>query len=245
MAPRRGGKKGADTTYVKAPEPYVAIREGNLQLLCALLDADPSLMTKVRPPAGWSLLHRAAEEGQTDVCQVLLQRGANVNQRTTWGWYTPMHLALANGWKDTALFLFHGGGDVTATCKGGKDVMQYAISRGYEQVAREFYFVLQHEAEVKIALAKKEAKAQRLREQEAGAGGAQEGEEEVAGRRESEHSTGDDDDDDDDADVRAREGVLPDDPHLAPWGGVEGVVVAPPVLVDMSPRSTTSSITER
>ena len=224
MGPRRG-KKVETTTYVKAPEPYVAIREGNIQLLNALLDAEPTLLTRVRPNTGWSLLHRASEEGQTDICQVLLQRGSNVNQRTTWGWYTPMHLALANGWKDTALFLFHGGGDVSATCKSGKDVMQYAISRGYEQVAREFYFVLQHEAEVKISKAKREAKARRLLDQNAQA--AQELLAPVA-QREGPSDSGD-------------EGA-----DAQPWGGAEGtVVVAPAESLDASPRSATSSITER
>ena len=47
--------------------------------------------------SGWSLLHRAAETGQTETCQLLLINGANINSRTALGWYTPLHVCLANG----------------------------------------------------------------------------------------------------------------------------------------------------
>jgi len=28
--------------------------------------------------------------------------GAKINEKSVWGWYTPFHLALANGWEETA-----------------------------------------------------------------------------------------------------------------------------------------------
>jgi hypothetical protein len=136
-------------------EPFTLIKEGNIELLLNLIDSEPTVLTTVRYPSGWSLLHRAAEEGQTDICQLLLQRGMNVNIKTVWGWFTPLHLALGQGWKETALFLCHAGGDIYTKSKCQKNVMEYAIHRGYDVVAKEFYFILQHEREVKISQERK------------------------------------------------------------------------------------------
>jgi ankyrin repeat protein len=54
---------------------------------------------------GWSLLHRAAETGQTDICQILIEQGANVNSKTIRGWFSPLHLALSAGYIETAKLL--------------------------------------------------------------------------------------------------------------------------------------------
>ena len=153
---RRANKKVIDIT--KNPEPGIAVREGNVNMLLTFIRDDPKIVQKKRCPAGWTLLHRAAELGQTDICQVLLQYGASVHDRTTWGWFTPLHLALGNGWKETSLFLLHAGADITKKAKCQKDVIQYATHRGFETVAKEFYFIVQYEREVRISHANKKAK---------------------------------------------------------------------------------------
>ena len=158
----RKAKKVVDIT--KNPEPGVAIREGNVNLLLTFIRDDPKIVQKRRYPSGWTLLHRAAELGQTDICQVLLQYGASVHERTTWGWFTPLHLALGNGWKETSLFLMHAGADLTKQSKCQKDAIQYATHRGFETVAKEFYFIVQYEREVKISQANKKAK-ERIKQQ--------------------------------------------------------------------------------
>jgi ankyrin repeat protein len=37
---------------------------------------------KCRGGSGWSLLHRAAEQGQIEICEVLLHFGAKIDDRT-------------------------------------------------------------------------------------------------------------------------------------------------------------------
>lgn len=44
--------------------------------------------------SGWTLLHRAAEMGRADIVTLLLEHGADPNQYSTWGWQTPLHMAL-------------------------------------------------------------------------------------------------------------------------------------------------------
>lgn len=65
----------------KKIDPFIAVREGNVRDLVKCiehgLDADT-----YRCSSGWSLLHRAAENGHTDICQLLLEAGAKINARS-------------------------------------------------------------------------------------------------------------------------------------------------------------------
>ena len=88
--------------------------------------------------SGFQLLHRAAACGQTDMCEILLDQGADVNARTVRGWYTPFHLALANGWTDTAMFLIQRGADRWKHSKSKEDPYEYAAKRGFRKVAEDF-----------------------------------------------------------------------------------------------------------
>ena len=130
---------------------FSAIREGNRHLLEEYISTDPKLVKLVKFPAGWSLLHRAAEEGQTDICQVLYENGANINLRTTWGWFTPLHLALSNGWIDTAWFLYSVGADSNMRSKCKRTPVEYATFRGFQELANEFHFKLLYEKELEIS----------------------------------------------------------------------------------------------
>jgi ankyrin repeat protein len=44
--------------------------------------------------SGWTLLHRAAELGRDDIINILIDYGADPNIYSTWGWQTPLHMAL-------------------------------------------------------------------------------------------------------------------------------------------------------
>jgi hypothetical protein len=96
--------KRSKKVYETKHDPFRAAHVGDVNLLRHLLDRDGG-MNKTRW-SGWSLLHRAAESGQTEICEVLLKEyGADVNVRSTRGWHTPLHLSLANGFLETSLLL--------------------------------------------------------------------------------------------------------------------------------------------
>lgn len=79
--------------------------------------------------SGFAALHKAAAQGFTDICEVLIEYGAEVNMRTTRGWYTPMHLAAGNGYFETAMLLFEKGANMKLPNKAGEDPFQYSSKR--------------------------------------------------------------------------------------------------------------------
>lgn len=88
--------------------------------------------------SGWSLLHRAAELGNIEICRILLDAGADINIRSVWGWHTPLHLALGNGWLECALFLWENGASVKIQNKSKVVPIAYGLQRGYGLASREF-----------------------------------------------------------------------------------------------------------
>ena len=88
--------------------------------------------------SGWTLLHRAAELGNIEICKILIEGGADINIRSVWGWYTPLHLALGNGWLECALFLWERGAKNQLVNKNKLVPTAYGIQRGYVVASREF-----------------------------------------------------------------------------------------------------------
>jgi len=75
---------------------FIFVREGKIDKVLEYLEEEGKSASKARW-SGWTLLHRAAERGHTQLCEILLDAGAKVNARTAMGWYTPLHVCLANG----------------------------------------------------------------------------------------------------------------------------------------------------
>jgi ankyrin repeat protein len=119
-------KAGAHTRY-DLPGVLPILRNRTAEL-AALLDADPSLLTRRYPELdcgasggrllllrGATLLHVAAEYGFFDAAQLLLDRGADVNARGDYG-QTPVFHALTH-WNganpEVAQLLIDRGADLT------------------------------------------------------------------------------------------------------------------------------------
>eukprot|EP01038_Epipyxis_sp_PR26KG_P013715 gene13715-18397_t len=135
------------------PDMFLTISQGDIIALIKWLDSlekqkssndDATNHSKVtalinKPRwSGFTLLHRAASCGQTDMCEILLRRGAQVNLRTSLGWYTPLHVALSNGYTDTAQFLIENGANPWVKSKHNEDPFEYGINNGYRKITIEF-----------------------------------------------------------------------------------------------------------
>ena len=118
-------------------DPFAAARDGDFDFLVQLVEHEGFNVNQTKW-SGWTLLHRAAEQGHTQICEMLVDNGAKVNLRTTWGWHTPVHLALGNGWKETASFLIEVGADGNKKNKDGLTPSEYAHVKGYRDLARHF-----------------------------------------------------------------------------------------------------------
>ena len=134
-------KRFERTTVIKHDE-YIAVREGDIKLIIKLLVpndnvVDDETIQKVHSMrwSGFTLLHRAAENGHTDIVELLLSLGAKIDCQSVWGWYTPLHLAAGNGWKETSLFLLEKGANPEVRTKGKLNVIEYAKKKGYPEIA--------------------------------------------------------------------------------------------------------------
>jgi ankyrin repeat protein len=132
-------KKSGPSVIKVVHEPFKVVSDGNIDLLQRLLnDEEKPLEVNKSRWSGFTLLHRAASQGQTDVCQVLLDAGANLNERSIWGWHSALHLAVGNGWEDCGKFLVSAGANIHAKNKEGMDCCEYAEKKGYREMSREF-----------------------------------------------------------------------------------------------------------
>ena len=122
---------------ITCDQAYAAVKRSDISLLEKYLQQERCSVNDTRW-SGWSLLHRAAEYGCEESCEFLLQAGANVDIRSTWGWHTPLHLALSNGRLDTALLLAEYGASQRILNKYGLNASDFAVKRGYSHVAKEF-----------------------------------------------------------------------------------------------------------
>ena len=124
---------------------YRAVDNGNLEAVDMMLAKDPNILHS-HDKNGYSLLHRAALAGRKQIAELLISRGAAVDDRALDGnGATSLHLAADQGHKDIVLFLIEKGADVNriargnyfrwtplafASVKGHKDVVQVLIQKG-------------------------------------------------------------------------------------------------------------------
>ena len=95
------------------------------------LDADPTLVNSLSHD-GWTPLHLASFFGHREVAALLIERGADVNARSTNTRFgkanTPLHAAAANGQITTARTLIERGADVNA--RDGSGFTPLALAAG-------------------------------------------------------------------------------------------------------------------
>lgn len=114
------------------PDPFQIIVRGDLNEIVELVNSGENV-NRVRW-SGFSLLHRAAQLGFTDVCQILIDNGADLNMTSVKGWYTPLHCALANGFVETGEYLIRRGAKPWAKSKYKEDPFDYGSKKGFKAI---------------------------------------------------------------------------------------------------------------
>jgi len=96
-------KSPTDFLIANLPPIVWAARCGKRQIVEILLEF---IKDRIDDPdaLGWTPLHFAAEQGYTDICEILVQNGASINKETING-MTSLHLAQNRQRLDTSEFL--------------------------------------------------------------------------------------------------------------------------------------------
>jgi len=80
-------------------------------------------------------LHRASMHGHTDVAEILLEAGANVNAKDDIRGKTALHCAARNRHMDVARLLLEAGADVNARDGNGWTALHRASVNGHTEIA--------------------------------------------------------------------------------------------------------------
>ena len=82
---------------------------------------------------GYNPLHSAAESGQTEAVQALLDFGADLEARSYYGGKTPLHLAAQSGHLEVVQALFTNGANLDALDKDNKTPLDHALASGIKK----------------------------------------------------------------------------------------------------------------
>lgn len=141
---------GAKVNCNRKPLLLIAADDGNVDVVRILLDANAAVDCKATIKAmldketevsdNLTPLHLAASRAHQEVAELLLSRGANVNEVTTKSGWSALDFAVLNGHADCAVTLLEHGATVTDNCKSiGRNnwtLVQYAAHHGAKEVVR-------------------------------------------------------------------------------------------------------------
>lgn len=113
---------------------FQACVAGEVTAVLSEIDRDPALLEK-RSPDGWTPLHLAAFFGHPELAAALLDRGAQVDARSTNSMKnTPLHAAAAGGHADVVDLLAKRGADPNAQQEGGWTALHSAAQAGNREM---------------------------------------------------------------------------------------------------------------
>lgn len=84
---------------------------------------------------GITPLHAAAGKGSLEVANVLIKKGAGVNERVTSNGFSPLHVAVVNGKAEIAKILMSNGADINARTKQEQTPLDKAVSEEHNEIA--------------------------------------------------------------------------------------------------------------
>lgn len=133
MALYTGRRELADLllAHGRRPDGFEAAALGDVERLRALLDAEPSAVTRISSD-GWTMLHLAGFFGHVEALRLLLERGADVRAVSINTMRnTPLHATLAGpSGIAGARLLVQAGADVNARQHGGYTALHAAAQHG-------------------------------------------------------------------------------------------------------------------
>jgi ankyrin repeat protein len=112
-----------------------ACRGGKLWLVRTLIEEHGVDAELANPGTGGRPLHYAVSGHQFDVINYLLDRGADISARDTWG-STPLHYAAADGSAKLTRYLLERGAEIDAQSHEGATPLFDAAEAGHTEAVR-------------------------------------------------------------------------------------------------------------
>ncbi|KAK4798541.1 hypothetical protein SAY86_030867 [Trapa natans] len=112
-----------------------AARRGDLKQLESLIDGVGGTIPTFSDQYGLTGLHAASIKGHTEVVELLIRRGMDLECQDKEG-HRPLHLAVEGGSVSTVQALIDLGADVNAATRSGATPLYTAKAMGYEDIAR-------------------------------------------------------------------------------------------------------------
>lgn len=120
---------------------------GQVWAVLAEIDRDPALL-QAHSPDGWTPLHLAAFFGHSELAKALLDRGADVNARSTNPMKnTPLHAATAGQQIEAMRLLLMRGADANVRQEGGWTALHSAAQSGNREAVE---LLLAHGAHINL-----------------------------------------------------------------------------------------------
>lgn len=94
---------------------FLACALGDLKSVKMFIKQNQDYIYEPKGPYQGQLVHLAADKGRTEILQMLLDRGVDINAKSAEGHVTPLHLAASSGHLDTVNLLLEHGADIEAT----------------------------------------------------------------------------------------------------------------------------------
>ncbi|CAH1779792.1 unnamed protein product [Owenia fusiformis] len=127
-------QKNIDDTALKLCHPLCSCDK--CEALLSRSRSDSSTVTVFsRDDRGYTALHMASANGQSECLSVLIKKGAVVNAADYHG-STPLHLACQRGHKTVALLLLHYKCDLNACDNDGSSPLHLCTANGHEECVR-------------------------------------------------------------------------------------------------------------
>lgn len=125
---------------------FTAVATGRIDAVLSELNRDPALIG-AHSTDGWTPLHLAAFFGRRDVAAALIERGAEVDARSTNAMKnTPLHAATAGKKADLVKLLLEEGANANARQEGGWTPLHGAAQNGDREIVE---LLLAHDADLK------------------------------------------------------------------------------------------------
>lgn len=119
---------------VKSEEFHAAVNRNDFETVNRMLDENPRLIYSTDKWGG-TPLHRAAGTKKSEMTQLLIDRGADVNKKSKDG-TTPLHWAVDNTDPRPVVILCENGADLSIKSKDGLTPINRARRNSFDNIVR-------------------------------------------------------------------------------------------------------------